>query len=190
MSDARAADMASISNAVSSPAITSAASAEPNTNPIPPAPPLASLLAGRGKATESEKDAAEREQGKQDEFEQKEGNAAGEIAGAVRKTADTASNIVRDAQVTLEGLPQPGSLALPIILLLLLFMALIPVNGYPRIYWLWLVVTQNAVLAGEPSPPTIPVGGGPGPLDGSGSSDAANAPVEEVPVPGMETYRL
>lgn len=68
------------------------------------------------------------------------------------KTASSAVNgakkIVRGAGVKLERIPTPGSIMLPLVILLVFFFLLIPVNGHTRLQWLWLVVTGNADIVG------------------------------------------
>lgn len=91
----------------------------------------------------------------------------------------------------LAALPTPGDVWTPIILLLFTFLVLIPVNGFSRMQWLWMVLLSDAYISmasvgaenlnpSTPAPtpiPTQPGGtGGPQPnititpLDLSGSN--------------------
>lgn len=79
-------------------------------------------------------------------------------------------NLWRGAQVRFEHLPEPGGIVFPLIILVLFFLILIPINGHTRLTWLWLVLTGNASV-GQGS------GGG-----GSAGSDV-NTPI--APVPAM-----
>lgn len=56
---------------------------------------------------------------------------------------------VNDALSRIEQVPTPGTLATPFGILILLWLILIPYNGKPRIAWLWLALTGNAVIIGE-----------------------------------------
>jgi hypothetical protein len=55
------------------------------------------------------------------------------------------------------NIPQPTSLLVPLVMLLVAFFLLIPVNGHTRFVWLWLTLTGNASI-GQGS------GGGESPL--------------------------
>lgn len=61
-------------------------------------------------------------------------------------TVNAASGIVRGTGLTLASLPTPGSLILPLGILLVFFFLLLPVNGHTRLVWLWLVLTGNAEI--------------------------------------------
>lgn len=45
--------------------------------------------------------------------------------------------------------PPPGSIWILVVAIILLVILVYPVNGVPRIGWLWLVITRRATLAGE-----------------------------------------
>jgi hypothetical protein len=72
-------------------------------------------------------------------------------------------NSAEDVGAILERASTPGSILLPVLILLVLFLAVMPVNGYPRLAWLWFVVTGNASLTGgtpaasmaPPPPPPV-----------------------------------
>lgn len=55
----------------------------------------------------------------------------------------------QNALKALSAARRPGGLFLPIALLLLFFLVLIPINGYSRLAWLWLVLLGDASITGE-----------------------------------------
>lgn len=65
------------------------------------------------------------------------------VSGPVDAVKETAG----DVGAVMERVSTPGSILLPVAIVILLFLAVIPVNGYPRFAWLWLVITGNAQLA-------------------------------------------
>lgn len=80
-------------------------------------------------------------------------------------TVNAASGIVRGTQLTLASLPTPGSILLPLGILLVFFFLLLPVNGHTRLVWLWLVLTGNAEIqqqSGSTNNGTNNFGGGAG----------------------------
>lgn len=99
---------------------------------------------------------------------------------SARATVQGAKNIVRGTGVTLGNLPQPGSIVLPLVVLIVFFLLLIPVNGHTRFVWLWMVLSGNAVI-GQSSPGSggdtaTPDSGG---VNGVGST-AGTAPTEST----------
>ena len=81
---------------------------------------------------------------------QEEKDAFEENANA---TVNAIQRIARNTGVTIEKLPTPGSVMLPLLALGILMFLLIPVNGHTRLVWLWLVVTQNASTGGAAQAP-------------------------------------
>lgn len=61
-------------------------------------------------------------------------------------TASAASRIATGAKVRLASIPTPGSIVLPLIILVVFFVLLLPVNGHTRLVWLWMVLSGNAVV--------------------------------------------
>lgn len=118
--------------------------------------------------------AAQQDQAQQDAFQKS--------AGA---TVSAAGNIIKGTGVKIESLPTPGSLMLPLVVLLVFFFLLLPVNGHTRLVWIWLVITGNATISGVSNPTTIPgggvVGGG-----ASGDFGGPNPPSTSgtTPIPG------
>lgn len=92
------------------------------------------------------------------------GDAAGHLY------AITTSGIKR-IKTRLEGVPIPGGLAVPLVILIILFLLLLPVNGHTRIMWLWLALTNNAEIGGPLVPPTalVPPTGAAGTTYNTGS---------------------
>jgi hypothetical protein len=96
---------------------------------------------------------------------------------SARATVQGAKKIVRNTGVTLGNLPQPGSIVLPLVVLIVFFLLLIPVNGHTRFVWLWMVLSGNATI-GQSSPNGS---GGSGGSGGSASTpDAAPTGVGSV----------
>lgn len=102
---------------------------------------------------------------------------------AVQLAINSARGIMRNIGVRLENIPTPGSIALPLILLLVFFFLLIPVNGHTRFTWLWLVVSGDAstAIASNVSSGTVSR------TDTStpNNNDALLAPIGNAPVPVM-----
>lgn len=72
-------------------------------------------------------------------------------SGAHKTVMDTADTI-RDTGLnlwdSLGRVPTPGSIFLPVSILLLFFFILLPINGHTRIEWLWLALTGEAEITG------------------------------------------
>lgn len=70
----------------------------------------------------------------------------------------TAGDMLASTGDAVSHIPTPGSIATPLIILLVFFLALIPIAGNTRLKWLWLVVSGNADMAagiasGDITPP-------------------------------------
>ena len=87
-------------------------------------------------------DAIRQRQEEKDVFQQN----ANDTVNAIQKVA-------RNTGVTIERLPSPGSVMLPLLVLGIFFFLLLPVNGHTRLTWLWLVVTGNASTGGAAQAP-------------------------------------
>ena len=102
---------------------------------------------------QAERDRLLRSKQRQQQFER--------IANAA---ANATRNTINDTAFRVQGLPVPGSIALPFLLLLLLWIVLIPVNGHTRLMWLWLTMLNQAAISpvigasGNFGPP-VPSGG-------------------------------
>lgn len=104
----------------------------------------------------------------------------------MQQAINSARGIIRNAGVRLENIPTPGSIALPLILLLVFFFFLVPVNGHTRFTWLWLVISGDAstaiggnVSSGVESRPNTSGN------NTSGNNNALLAPIGNAPVPVM-----
>ena len=67
----------------------------------------------------------------------------------VARTQETISRSASEVGAAIGSVPIPGSILLPLSILLLFFFALVPINGHTRLMWLWLVLSGNAHLSGE-----------------------------------------
>lgn len=74
------------------------------------------------------------------------GNVAGGLAGAASNVADKTVELAQSTASTLATVATPGSIFLPIALLLLFFFLILPVNGMTRAQWLWLAITGQATI--------------------------------------------
>lgn len=76
----------------------------------------------------------------------------------------------------LSNAPIPGGIGVPLVILLVLFIVLLPVNGHTRLMWLWLSLTGQAEIGGPLTPPTITPGGFGGGSGGSFASSSTGSP--------------
>jgi hypothetical protein len=72
---------------------------------------------------------------------------------AIKTQKDRVKSFYGKAVDKVANLPDPGTVGTPLTLLLLFYLILIPVNGYPRISWLWFALLGNATLSGEQTTP-------------------------------------
>lgn len=72
-----------------------------------------------------------------------------------RRQAQVLTNATKQAfkQTTfkVEKIRMPGGIGVPLVILLLLFLVLIPVNGHTRITWLWFAIVRHAQFSDKPS---------------------------------------
>lgn len=96
----------------------------------------------------------------------------------------------------LESLPTPGSLLFPLIILLVFFLLLIPVNGHTRLVWIWLVLTGNAEISGS-NPNLGGIASGSfaditppanSNSNGSNGSNPGNPPLQPFVLPSLGTF--
>lgn len=71
---------------------------------------------------------------------------------AIEQLARTTEGIPQETTAFFQGLPAPGGIALPLLLLIVLFLLVLPAKGadgttHTRAMWLWRVMTSNASLA-------------------------------------------
>lgn len=76
----------------------------------------------------------------------------------------------------IERAPQPGSILFPLILVLILFFILIPVNGHTRLVWIWLTLTGNASFSGTSAPSVQPTQNTSSPVSHGSSQPVAQTP--------------
>lgn len=74
------------------------------------------------------------------------------VQGLASSTLRQAGNIWQNTKVRIGDIPTPGSIMLPLAILLLGFFILIPVNGHSRFVWLWLALSGNAKIGLTSSP--------------------------------------
>lgn len=72
-------------------------------------------------------------------------NAKSDAEKTVGRVVDTGKSLWG----SLASVATPGSIFLPIAVLIIFYLLLLPVNGHTRIEWLWLTLTGNARLTGE-----------------------------------------
>jgi len=81
------------------------------------------------------------------QHEQEEEQAREDLFAKTASDTTTAiSGIVKGTGVQIERLPTPGSLVLPLVILLVFFFLLLPVNGHTRFVWIWLTLIGNAEI--------------------------------------------
>jgi|SRR5579872_391976 len=68
------------------------------------------------------------------------------VSGAASKTVDRVQETVGNVAGTLESVSTPGSIFLPIAILLIFFFLILPVNGMTRAQWLWLSLIGDAQI--------------------------------------------
>jgi hypothetical protein len=107
---------------------------------------------------------------------------------SARTTVNTAKNIVHGANVRLGSIPTPGGITLPLVILLVFFFLLIPVNGHTRLTWLWLALSGNAAInptgaGAESSGAASPGAGDTAGATGPGPVTIPNNPAAPVPIP-------
>ena len=79
---------------------------------------------------------------------QQQENTPSTLSTAIQATND----ILSSTSDVVSHVPTPGTIATPLIILLVFFLALIPIAGNTRLKWLWLVVSGNAdMVAGVAS---------------------------------------
>ena len=96
------------------------------------------------------------------------GNVIQGVAGAASNVGDRVGELASNVGGTIATVSTPGSIFLPITLLLIFFFLILPVNGMTRAQWLWLALTGGAQIVsgsggnftsgsgdiGEPDPST------------------------------------
>ena len=78
------------------------------------------------------------------ERERQEQERKDKFKTSANNVVDKSGQVWRGATAQLGRIPTPGSIILPLVVLLVFFFMLLPVNGHTRFVWLWLVLTGNA----------------------------------------------
>ena len=102
------------------------------------------LTADEKRAWDAARTEQEREAARQLQEQKAQQSAYDQLAGTTRRAW---GNVIKGTQVRLESLPTPGSIMFPLVVLLIFFFLLIPVNGHTRLVWFWLVLSGNAEIA-------------------------------------------
>lgn len=101
------------------------------------------ILQDRKQAVHEEETAlkqeAREEQAREDKFQQ-----------LAKTGVSAASNVVKGTGIKLAGIPTPGGILFPLVVLLVFFFLLVPVSGHTRAVWLWMVLSGNAQV-GQPT---------------------------------------
>lgn len=108
--------------------------------------------------------------------EQEQQAARSQLVKGAERTLKNAQGIVHGADVRIGSVPQPGGIAVPLILLLLFFFILIQVNGSSRLGHLWRVITGAERLGNVDLTVT-----GPGPGSVDTGRPTVNEPTESHP---------
>lgn len=123
---------------------------------------------------------AEEDKRKQEELEtyqrlkessQIAGNIVSGVTGTTANIGSKAKDLADSTTSTLATVSTPGSIFLPIALLLLFFFLIIPVNGKTRAQWLWMALFGQARIGQQNAE---------NPTNSSGSGDIAEQPTKEV----------
>lgn len=69
------------------------------------------------------------------------------VSQAASKTVDRVQDTIGNVKGTLETISTPGSIFLPIAVLIIFFFLLLPVNGHTRAQWLWMSLIGDAQVA-------------------------------------------
>ena len=77
------------------------------------------------------------------------GGIAQGIGDRARYSANRVIDTGRDVWDGFSRVATPGTIFLPVAILLIFWLLLLPVNGHTRIEWLWLALTGNAHIKGE-----------------------------------------
>lgn len=140
--------------------------------------PQAAEKPPKGKTAEE----IQRDQQRQiDEQQHQEQEQRGAFQASAGRTTGAISGILNGAGVRLGSLPTPGSLMLPLVILLVFFMLLLPVNGHTRFTWLWMVITGDAMIGQSTGTPDVASG------NTSGTQAGGTVAIESPALPGNTT---
>ncbi len=68
------------------------------------------------------------------------------LIGLAERAWQSGKDAANTANIRIGGIPTPGNLVVPLVLLLFFVFILITFNGHTRLQWLWLVLTNNAYI--------------------------------------------
>lgn len=113
--------------------------------------------------TQRELDKNIREQQKEDDDRRSLEENQSNDSFNVQEALSSVGGILQNTGDTVSRLPTPGTIATPLIILLVFFLALIPIAGNTRLKWLWLVITGDAdltsgIASGNITPKTAQTG--------------------------------
>ena len=145
--------MAAIDRALNPPPKIEEAQQQEETTPTSPLPGVEPLPKPEKKKRAQKTEAARQQEAIEQTFARtpdvatrRDVNLSG-IQKAYNAFWSTLTNVGNATKGGLEALPTPGSIAIPLILLLVFFFLLIPINGHTRFVWLWLVLSGNAEIS-------------------------------------------
>ncbi len=75
------------------------------------------------------------------------------IVKGVQAAARDIKSSVHAADMRIGSIPTPGTIWLPLLVLLILGFVLLKYNGFSKLQWLWMVLTNNAYVGGNSAPP-------------------------------------
>jgi hypothetical protein len=105
----------------------------------------------------------------QREDQRRQAEEASAFTKSAAATVAAANRVVKGTNVRIEKLPMVGSLALPLIILIVLYFMLVQTNGHTRLMWLWLTIIGRAQI--EPGSGSVTLASG-----DFGTSSVPNAP--------------
>lgn len=73
-------------------------------------------------------------------------NVVASVGGAISHTTGRINDAVTSAGRSIATVSTPGSILLPVTILLVFFLLLLPVNGYTRAQWLWMALIGDAKI--------------------------------------------
>jgi hypothetical protein len=121
----------------------------------------------RASIREMERTQLEQEQQRRDESSAATAarQAAQSVSDNATRIGDNVRRVAGKASAAIGGIPIPGDLITPLVILLIFFFALVVINGHTRLSWLWLVLSGNAAITtgagasfGQPTTVVTPPG--------------------------------
>jgi hypothetical protein len=91
---------------------------------------------------------AEQQRAEIDEEIARQQTTIGKIGNLKNQASEKYGDYLRAGNQYVSGLPTPGGIATPLIILIIFLFILIQIGGHTRLQWLWLVLTNNAFVGG------------------------------------------